>query len=154
VGTPGCFVCDKHLGRIDLPGGVIYDDELVYASHGIIPENKHTTYLGTLFVEPRRHVPGIAELNEAEAKQIGLVSSRLARALKQSEQADHVYAFVLGHHVPHLHVWLVPRYPGTPSEYWGMRVAEWPGAPMGDAAEIESLCDRIRLQLGREVGVR
>jgi histidine triad (HIT) family protein len=142
-----CFVCDKHRGRIDVPGGALYEDDLVYASHGIIPEGKSRTYLGTLFVEPKRHVPGIAELSDREAQQIGLLSSRLARALKQSEGAEHVYVFVLGHHVDHLHVWLVPRYPGTPPEYRAMRVAEWPDAPKGDAAQIAALCARVRARL-------
>ncbi|MEX2206154.1 MAG: HIT domain-containing protein [Myxococcota bacterium] len=144
---PSCFVCDKHAGRVDVPGGALYEDERVYASHGIIPEGRSRTYLGTLFVEPKRHVPGIAELDEHEARQIGLVSSRLARALKQSEGAEHVYVFVLGHHVDHLHVWLVPRYPGTPPEYAPMRLAEWPDAPKGDPAQIAALCARVRAKL-------
>jgi diadenosine tetraphosphate (Ap4A) HIT family hydrolase len=113
----------------------------------IIQEGKRRAYLGTLFVEPLRHVSGVAELSDAEAERIGLVSTRLARALKQSEKAEHVYVFVLGHHVDHLHVWLVPRYPGTPPEYWAMRVAEWPDAPLGGPDEIAALCERIRAQL-------
>ena len=143
----GCFVCEKHLGRIDVPGGVVHEDELVYASHGVIPDGKRTAYLGTLFVEPRRHVPGIAELTDEEAKRVGVVSSHLARALKHSEKAEHVYVFVLGHHVPHLHVWLVPRYPGTPPEYWATCVAEWPEAPRGDREQIAAVCGRVRSQL-------
>ncbi len=146
--TPGeCFVCEKHRGRVEVPGGCLYEDDLVYASHGIIPEGKSTTYLGTLFLEPKRHTPGLADLSKPEAERFGLLSSRLARALQESEAAEHVYAFVLGHHVAHLHLWLVPRYPGTPPEYWAMRVAEWPDAPMGAAREIEALCSRIRTLL-------
>jgi len=38
----------------------------------------------------------------------------------------------------------VPRYPGTPREYWGVRVDEWPGAPRGDLEEIADLCERLR----------
>lgn len=34
AGSAGCFVCEKHLGRIDVPGAAI---------------------------EPKRHIPGIAE---------------------------------------------------------------------------------------------
>ena len=143
-----CFVCEKHLGRLELPGGELYRDDLVYASHGIIQEGKQRAYLGTLFVEPLRHVSGVAELSDAEAERIGLVSTRLARALKESEKAEHVYVFVLGHHVDHLHVWLVPRYPGTPPEYWPMRLAEWPDARLGGADEIGALCERIRPRLG------
>jgi histidine triad (HIT) family protein len=41
--------------------------------------------------------------------------------------------------VPHLHVHLLPPYPGTPREYWWDRVDEWPDAPPGDATEVEEL---------------
>jgi histidine triad (HIT) family protein len=64
-----------------------------------------------------------------------------------SEGAEHICMFVMGHHVPHLHIWVVPRYPGTPREYWGFRVDEWPEASKGGAEEIEILCDRIRERL-------
>jgi diadenosine tetraphosphate (Ap4A) HIT family hydrolase len=54
-----------------------------------------------------------------------------------------IYAFVLGHGVAHLHVHLLPRYPGTPSEYWSQ----------GDAERINTLCDQIREYLAaRPVG--
>jgi diadenosine tetraphosphate (Ap4A) HIT family hydrolase len=147
--SAACFVCDKHRGRVAVPGGILYEDELVSSSHGIVPEGRTKTYLGTLFVEPKRHVPGLAELSDPEAERIGVVCARLARALKTSEKAEHVYSWVLGHHVDHLHVWLVPRYPGTPGEYRAMRIAEWPGAPTGGPAEIAALCDRVRAALRR-----
>lgn len=84
----GCFVCDKHQGRIDVPGGTLYEDEWVYASHGIINEGRSRTYLGTLFVEPKRHVPGIGDLNRPEAERVGWLTSRLAAALQASERAE------------------------------------------------------------------
>jgi diadenosine tetraphosphate (Ap4A) HIT family hydrolase len=56
----------------------------------------------------------------------------------------HIYSFVMGDHVPHLHVHLVPRYPGTPREYWGVRVSEWPNAPRGGVGEIDAVCGRLR----------
>lgn len=145
-----CFVCRKHRGGIDLPGGVLHEDDLVCATHGVIDEGRKRAYLGTLFVEPRRHLPSMAELSEREAERIGAVASRLARALKTSEHAEHVYVFGLGHHVAHLHLWIVPRYPGTPAEFWPMRLAEAPGAPLGGPLEIAALCDRIRAELARD----
>ena len=33
-----CFVCRKHSGEIVSPGGVVYEDELVYSSHMALPE--------------------------------------------------------------------------------------------------------------------
>ena len=70
---------------------------------------------------------------------------RLAKALEK-EGAEHVYAFTFNH-VPHHHVHVVARYPGTPHEFWGPRVDEWPDAPRGGEAEIAALCNRLRATL-------
>ena len=145
-----CFVCRKHRGEIEPPGGALYEDELVYASHGVIEDGERTAYPGVLFVEPRRHVPGMAQLTAAEAERVGLLTSRLARALETSEGAERTYLSVLGHHVSHLHVWIVPRYAGTPEDRVGLAVLRWPGAPSADASQIEALCQRIRNALARE----
>jgi histidine triad (HIT) family protein len=135
-----------------MPGGAVYEDDLVYAGHAAIPGGQATAYLGALLVEPRRHIPGLADLTDREAQRVGLLVARLSRALRVSEGAEHVYLFVLGHQVPHLHIWVVPRYPGTPQEYWGTRVDEWPGAPRGGPQEIANLCERLRVHLRREAG--
>jgi len=137
-----CFVCKKHRGEIVAPGGILYEDELVSSSHIVIGDGDVS--LGTLFVEPKRCVPGFGDLTRAEAERVGWLASRLAAALQATERAEHVYLSVLGAHVAHLHVWLVPRHPGTPREFWGLRVTEWPGTPRGGAAEITALCDRVR----------
>jgi histidine triad (HIT) family protein len=142
-----CFVCRKHRGEIPVPGGWIYHDDLVRVSHLSIPDGEIGVYLGWVVVEPNRHAPGLGDLTKAEAQRVGLVVSRVSRALQESEGAEHVYAFVLGHHVPHLHVYVVPRYPGTPPEYWGMRIGEWAGAPQGDGQVIATVTERLRLRL-------
>lgn len=145
-----CFICRKHRGEIAIPGGAIYEDGLIYAGHAQIREGQGTAYLGYLMVEPKRHAPGLAELTDTEAQAIGVVVARLSRVLKSRERAEHVYAFVLGDHVPHLHIHLVPRYPNAPSEYWGVHVDEWPDAPRGGAHEMAALCERLRGGLRKE----
>lgn len=142
-----CFVCDKHRGLVETPGGCLYDDDLVYASHGVMPAGKPATYLGTLFLEPKRHAAGLEDLTDLEAQRFGLLATRLSRALRAATQAERIYSAVLGHHVSHLHMWLVARYPGTPSDYWGMRVLEWEQAPRGNAGAVAALCARVRDRL-------
>lgn len=146
-----CFICRKHRGEIAVAGGAIYEDDLVYAGHVYNPDQP--VYLGYIMAELKRHAPGLAEQTDEEAQELGLLVARLSRALKQSEQAEHIYALVIGHGIPHLHVHLVPRYPGTPREYGGVTgektVADWPKAPRGGEAEIASLCERLRNVLGR-----
>jgi diadenosine tetraphosphate (Ap4A) HIT family hydrolase len=145
AGQTDCFICRKHRGEAPAPGGPIYETELVWASHGYHPERNASPYLGHVVVEPRRHAPGLADLDEEEAAAVGIAVSRVARAIVESEGAEWVYAAVLGHHTPHLHVHLMPRYPGTPREYWGpFNVDEAPQARHGgfdDAAEVAA---RIR----------
>jgi histidine triad (HIT) family protein len=146
--TPaGCFICRKHRGEITIPGGAVYENELLYAGHAQIRDGQDTVYLGYLMVEPRRHLAGLADLNDEEAQALGVLVSRLSRALRASVGAEHVYAFVLGDRVPHLHVHLVPRYPGAPPEYWGVRADEWPQAPRGGPAEMATLCAHLRASL-------
>ena len=76
-------------------------------------------------------------------------SSRASRALREVAGAEHVYAAVIGDAVPHLHVHLLPRFPGTPREYWwtragsAFRVTEWPSAQRGGTTEIEALVTEL-----------
>jgi diadenosine tetraphosphate (Ap4A) HIT family hydrolase len=142
-----CFVCDKHRGNVEVPGGAVYEDELVYVSHMWGP-GSHESYLGYLFIEPRRHVPGLADLTPEEGERVGSLMARLSLALREAEGAEHVYTAVIGHNVPHLHVHLAPRYPGTPEEYWWTRLLEWPGAPRGGPDEVAAVVERVRAALG------
>jgi diadenosine tetraphosphate (Ap4A) HIT family hydrolase len=147
-----CFICRKQSGAIAVAGGVIYEDDLVYAGHAGMSEDPDGAYLGYLMAEPRRHVRGLADLSDTEAGAMGRLVTRLSGALVGALRAEHVYSFVLGHHVPHLHVHVVPRYPGAPEEYWGTRVDEWPDAPRGGGVEIAEVCDRLREHLGVSPG--
>lgn len=147
--TAACFICQKHRGAIAIPGGAIYEDQLVYAGH-VRTDHQGSAYLGHLIAELKRHAPGLAEQTNEEAQALGLLVARLSRALKASERAEHVYLFVFGDLVPHLHLHLFPRYPGTPRTYWGSRIDEWPDAPRGDAAEIAAVCERLRTWLAAE----
>jgi len=139
-----CFVCRKHRGLEPVPGGAIFEDELIFAGHSWSVSDGSTAYAGAFIVEPKRHVPGWAELTDEEAGAMGTVMRDVSKAMQESLGAEHVYVFVLGHHVPHLHVWLVPRFPGTPREFWGLQLFEWPDRPMGGAAEVEAVCEQIR----------
>lgn len=79
-----CFICEKHKGNITVPGGAIYEDELVYVGH--------------------------VHWDSEETKRFGLISSRVSKALKESEGAEHIYTFVSGNGVPHMHMHIIPRY--------------------------------------------
>ena len=95
VGEPdACLICDKHRRGDAADGGILYEDDLVYAGH---VHGRNKAYRGWLIVEPKRHAPGLGDLTDDEACAVGRLSNRLAR-----------YAFVFGDGVPHLHVHLAP----------------------------------------------
>ena len=73
-----------------------------------------------------------------------MYTSRVAKALLSTEDMEHIYSFVIGDHVPHVHVHIIGRYAGAPREYWGLKVDEWPNAPHGDEYQIEQVATRLR----------
>lgn len=134
----------------DLPfalGGILYEDDLVSAHHYY--QDGEPNYLGHLLLRTKRHVPGLAELTEAEGQAIGLAMARLSKALKDCTGAEKVYAEAYYEVVPHVHLLLTARYPGLPQEYWRWKVGDWPEAPKGGPEEIAALCDRLRAYLAQ-----
>ncbi len=147
-----CLVCRKHRGEIAVPGGVIFEDDLIFISHAQLRGEEKDHYLGHVFVETKRHVPELADLSEREAQAVGLYISRVAKALLQTEGMEHVYSFFIGDGMPHVHVHVIGRRPGAPREYWGPKVDDWPGAPRGGEAEIAQVAARLRAYLHEHYG--
>jgi len=138
-----CFICNKHSGAIQTSGVRIYEDEFVFVGH--IDRNGDPNYLGHIMIDLKRHVATLGDLNMDEAKVFGMTMAKVSKALMESEGAEHIYSYVLGDAVPHLHMHLVPRYPGTPKEHWGPNaVYDWECAPMGDNDDVIALCTRIK----------
>lgn len=135
---PSCLICVKHAAAD--PGLEVHRDRLTYVGH--LPAGP-TVYLGHLFVEPLEHRPGLADLDPEQAAAVGRSLQRASATLKAAGM-EHVYAFVYGDAVPHLHVHLLGRHPGAPPEYRGVRVDEWPDAPHGDADAVAAYVARLR----------
>jgi diadenosine tetraphosphate (Ap4A) HIT family hydrolase len=91
-----------------MPPTVLAADE-----HVVVAHLQEPAYLGYLFVEARRHVPELGDLDPDEASAVGRAAARWGRALQNVAGAEHVYAAVVGHAVAHFHLHLIPRYPGT-----------------------------------------
>lgn len=137
--------------------GVIYKSDLVFASHSPAGE-EDPAYLGYVFVETKRHVKGLGELRDDEAVAIGLLVNAVAAGLRSVVNAEHVYSYVYGDGVPHLHVHLQARYAGTPLDYWPHRSGDaaitvnlsgWPDAPRGGPAAVRDLSERLRASVDR-----
>jgi histidine triad (HIT) family protein len=145
-----CLVCQEHRLEVPLPGGHLVATRGVVAFHAPPwPPPASDVFLGYLMVTPRRHVPGFGELSDDEGAQIGQWIARLTRALT-SLGAERVYVAVVGHGVPHLHVHLIPRWPGTPDDVPWLHVDDWEGARRGDFDAATEIAQQIHVFLGPE----
>ena len=141
-----CFVCDKHRGQVHVPGGAIYEDDLVYIGHRGFGDQPGC--LGYIMIDSKRHAEGLGALTDEEAGAVGEWANRVSRALRERQGVDHVYAFVHGDHVPHFHLHVVPRYADTPEAYrHPLAAAASPTAPKGGDKEIEEFCGWLRERL-------
>lgn len=139
----GCDVCREVTGEIDIPGGFLWESELVVAFH-VPPLLEPKPQLGHLLVCPRRHADTWADLSAQEASQVGMAAAMLAGAVRQVTDAERLYSAVIGHHSAHFHLHLFPRYPGTPTEVLWTKCDEWSGSPKGGPAEIVQFVERLR----------
>jgi histidine triad (HIT) family protein len=141
-----CFICSKHAGAIQTSGSTIYEDNYVFVGH--IDQGEEPAYLGHVMIDLKRHAPTLGDMTMEEAQAFGMIMAKVSKALKESEGAEHIYSLVSGNSVPHLHMHIVPRYPGTPRQFWGvMDVHDWPEARYGNNAEITNLCNRLKATL-------
>ena len=76
------------------------------------PASRKGPIPGFAHLEPRRHIPFITELDGPEAATLGTVLARVTRALREAADAEKVYVYVFGDHVPHLHFNLAPHRAG------------------------------------------
>jgi len=101
-----CIFCQIIAGKI--PGDIVYQDEEVLAFRDINPlASTH------LLIVPRRHIPSLVHLSEADLPLIGRmvnIANQLARKEGVSEKG---YRLVMncgqegGQIVPHLHMHLI-----------------------------------------------
>jgi histidine triad (HIT) family protein len=137
-----CLVCREGTGETPVPGGPLFADDLVVVFH-VPPPRVDDVYLGYLMVTPRRHVADFAGLVRDEAAAVGVAISRWSAALTRVG-AEKVYVATIGHAADHLHVHLVPRWPGTPDDVPWHSVDEWPGARRSTFAGAAAWVDELR----------
>lgn len=93
---------DKELERVQ-----VWEDEHWRLTVGLASEVPGFAYL-----EPKRHIRFITELDGAEAATFGAVMARCTRVLKEITGSEVVYVYIFGDGVPHLHVHLAPHRRG------------------------------------------
>jgi diadenosine tetraphosphate (Ap4A) HIT family hydrolase len=102
-----CVICRGLAGDAELSRLQVWEDELWRLTVSLEAE-----VLGFAYLEPKRHIPHLTDLDGDEAATFGTVLRRVSRVLQQETGADLVYVYIFGGGVPHLHVHLAPHRPG------------------------------------------
>jgi len=77
--------------------------------------SKASEVAGFSYLEPRRHISDITEIDGDEAASFGPPIAAASKAIKDATGVELVYVYVFGDGVPHLHVHLAPhRTVGSP----------------------------------------
>jgi len=63
------------------------------------------------YLEPKRHIPHLTDLDGEEARTFGEILARVSSVLKEETGAELVYVYIFGGGVPHLHIHLAPHHP-------------------------------------------
>lgn len=105
----GCTLCRGKAGDPELGRTEVWEDglwRLTTANEGEV--------LGFSYLEPKRHIPHVTDLDGDEARTFGNVLARTSSALRAATDAELVYVYIFGGGIPHLHVHLAPHRPGDP----------------------------------------
>ena len=100
--TP-CIFCAMVAGT--LPCHAVYEDEHLLAFLDHRPVNP-----GHVLIVPKRHEPDFHRLASALYGALMQLARRLGKCLAHLYQPPKVGLFVIGFHVPHVHVHVVPLY--------------------------------------------
>lgn len=102
-----CALCrgaetDHELGRVQL-----WEDALWRLTMSMDSYTHAFCYL-----EPKRHIPHITDLDGEESRTFGSVMARVTSVLKKITGTEVVYVYIFGGGIPHLHVHLAPHAEG------------------------------------------
>jgi diadenosine tetraphosphate (Ap4A) HIT family hydrolase len=102
-----CVLCAGVDGDAELMRTQVWEDSLWRMSttvFGAVP--------GFSYLEPKRHVPHIEDLDGPEAVTLGAVLAHVTRELKVATGAERIFLYVFGGGISHLHIHLAPHRAG------------------------------------------
>jgi diadenosine tetraphosphate (Ap4A) HIT family hydrolase len=139
--SEGCLICqgldgDRELGRV-----LAWEDDLWRVTISLT-----APVVGFAYLEPKRHIPHITDLDGVEATTLGPILARITRILEEETGAELIYVNVFGERVPHLHFNLAPHRTGDPlAGGAGMIIGEPPPQPEHTLRKIANqLARRLR----------
>ncbi len=88
-------------------------------------------------VQTATHRASLADLDDAEAAELGAVGRAMTRAVAEATGAERVYFQLLNEaQPPHVHFHVIARLPGDPPEVRGPALLGTPGPAGGPSPEI------------------
>ncbi len=137
-----CLFCNQMADPSSLASRLVYEDEFFHASHYF--DERQPTLLGLVLIQTKRHVNDLSELTDLESQNLGILISRISKALKESVGAAWTYCYCFMEGVRHVHVFVTARYPSLPKEYVRLNIGNWPEAPVGGLKEVSELALQLR----------
>jgi diadenosine tetraphosphate (Ap4A) HIT family hydrolase len=105
--SANCTICRGVDGDAELERLQVWEDR-----HWRLTVSLASEIAGFAYLEPKRHIQYITDLDGAEARTFGDVLARSTRALREETGAELVYVYIFGGGIPHLHVHLAPHRAG------------------------------------------
>lgn len=138
---PNCRICDQNYGDVEVPHGILYQDDTWVVRHASPPYG----VAGWLTVQTRRHAPEPALFNDAETRSFGPMLRHFEGILKEITGALRIYTAAMGESFPHFHGHMVPRYAETPNGAKAFALFDLSrqaaeGRVRVDAGEVERIC--------------
>ncbi len=118
----GCLILDK---KLNMPGGVIYeDDSFVLMGDALVPLK------GFLTITSKRHIPSLIDLTSDEQHRLTDIISRAISTLKELGIVEKV-SLIQEERSSHFHVWIFPNY-------------EWAIKKFGDGvSHVRDICEYV-----------
>jgi diadenosine tetraphosphate (Ap4A) HIT family hydrolase len=102
-----CLLCNPIVADQELRRVEVWQNPLWRLTVSLFAEVPGFSYL-----EPKRHIPHITDLDGEEARTFGSVMANITTALRDVTGADVVYVYIFGEGIPHLHAHLAPHVDG------------------------------------------
>jgi diadenosine tetraphosphate (Ap4A) HIT family hydrolase len=104
-----CLLCDPARADRVIGRTLVWEDRLWRLTTSVGGQD-YTP--GFSYLEPKRHIRSIAELDGEEAATLGVVLAHAAAALREAAGAQLVYVYIFGDGITHLHIHLAPHVAG------------------------------------------
>lgn len=104
---PECPMCRAAAADEELERTEVWQD-----AHWRLTVSLSSEVAGFAYLEPKRHIRYITDLDGPEAATFGPALARSTSALKDATGAEVVYVYIFGDGVPHLHLHLAPHRSG------------------------------------------